>query len=289
MTPHVEVEARRGARAGRACGRGSRRRCGARRRRSRRGPSSSADVGLARLAVDVGACGSWAPILPDAPSTRRARSKPSARAIAAPARRERAPRRRRSGPRHAAAEVARREAARRSAPRRRSAARGWSRRRSRRTPCRRAAPDEQAARASARAARAPRRRRPCSSRCSGANASASAQRASRRRARRRARAPRRVARRRGRARVGDRRRAARRPSLTATAERAVLAVLGLGEQVERDELRRRRPSEATTSSSLGPAKPSMPTSPDDLALGLLHVGVARADDHVDARRSVSVP
>ncbi len=45
---------------------------------------------------------------------------------------------------------------------------------------------------------------------------------------------------------------------------------------------RRRRRAKTTSRSLGPAKPSMPTTSRDLALGLLHVEVSRADDDVDA-------
>ena len=44
-------------------------------------------------------------------------------------------------------------------------------------------------------------------------------------------------------------------------EQAVVSVLGLGQQVERDAARGRRPASATTTSSLGPAMPSMPTAP----------------------------
>ena len=64
-------------------------------------------------------------------------------------------------------------------------------------------------------------------------------------------------------------------------QRAVLAVLGLGEQVERDQLAGRRRSSATTTSSLGPARPSMPTSPTTWRLASGDVRVARARDHVD--------
>ena len=59
------------------------------------------------------------------------------------------------------------------------------------------------------------------------------------------------------------------------------AVLGLGEQVERQRLGVGVRRSAITSRSLGPAKPSIPTRPGHLALGLLDVQVAGADDHVD--------
>ena len=61
-------------------------------------------------------------------------------------------------------------------------------------------------------------------------------------------------------------------------------MLGLGEQVERDagvELGRRLAS-STTSRSLGPGEAVDPDACRELALGLLHVQVAGADDHVDA-------
>ena len=62
-----------------------------------------------------------------------------------------------------------------------------------------------------------------------------------------------------------------------------LAVLGLGEQVERAAPRRRRPSEAITVRSLGPGEAVDADDARHLALGLLHVEAAGADDHVDAR------
>ena len=111
------------------------------------------------------------------------------------------------------------------------------------------------------------RRRPTSCRCSGASASANASAAS--------------SRPRGIRDCRRARRAARRSSLTATTS-DVLAVLGLGAQVERQRARVGARATRSRVRSLGPAKPSMPTTPAHLPLGLLHVEVAGADDHVDA-------
>ena len=57
------------------------------------------------------------------------------------------------------------------------------------------------------------------------------------------------------------------------------AVLGLRAEVEA-RFSRFELSSAITISSLGPAIPSIPTPPDHLALCLLDIAVARADDHV---------
>ena len=67
-----------------------------------------------------------------------------------------------------------------------------------------------------------------------------------------------------------------------------LAVLGLGGQVERSAPRRRRRRRRSRSGRDGPAKPSIPTTPRHLPLGLLDPEAARADDHVD-RGIDSVP
>ena len=72
-------------------------------------------------------------------------------------------------------------------------------------------------------------------------------------------------------------------------QRAVVAVLGLGAEVERDQARGRRSPSATTTSSLGPAIPSIPTRAGDLALGLGDEAVAGAGDRRPPRRCVSVP
>ena len=161
------------------------------------------------------------------------------------------PRRRRGGPRPCAAGSAARTARRRSARRRRWAACGWSRPRSRRTRCPVSAPtNRQPARrtrgASASAAA------PASCRCSGASASANASAASSRRRRSTV------------ASAGARR--ARSSSSAASSlhghhERA-LAVLGLREQVEPPARSGSAPADRITVRSLGPAKPSIPTSPD---------------------------
>ena len=173
----VEVEARRGGPAGRACGRRTRRRCArspapvpssARRRRMSVSPvvrSISAlrrhdDAPFWRASIDS----AWT-------------VKPSARATGAPARASGAGGAVDVHLGHAPAEVARRQRRTRSGPRRRSAARGWSRRRSRRTRCRwrrRRAACRRCAPAGARASA----RAPTSCRCSGANALASASAAS---------------------------------------------------------------------------------------------------------------
>ena len=67
------------------------------------------------------------------------------------------------------------------------------------------------------------------------------------------------------------------------------AVLGLRGEVERDDARRRRRASAITSSSLGPGDAVDPDRPDDLALGLLHVGVARARRSRRPAATVAVP
>ena len=192
-----------------------------------------------------------------APWTRRARESP-----------RRARGRRRAGARraarlagqgyasHAAPERGRREGATGSARRRRWAARGSSRRRSRRRPCRRRAPTNTQPALRTRSASASASS-PTSSRCSGAICSASCSAAPRVRRvdQPAARRPRRSA---GPA------PAARRASATASSsaasgemqpDRAVLAVLGLGQQVERDQLRVGAAAAAITTSSLGPAMP----------------------------------
>ena len=93
------------------------------------------------------------------------------------------------------------------------------------------------------------------------------------------------------AQLGDQRARAR-PAAPASGgagdQQPVVAVLGLGAEVERQPGAARRSPSAITISSLGPAMPSMPTRPDELALRLLHVAVAGADDHVH-RLDVSVP
>ena len=140
--------------------------------------------------------------------------------------------------------------------------------------------DEQAAGATARSAASASTSAPISSRCSGANALASAiacvrvgdvddrergiadgralddELAEHRRER--------VA--------GARRRATRPP------RQAALAVLGLGEHVQRRQLHlllAGMPLRARRADRCGPAKPSMPTTARELALGLLHIQVAR--------------
>ena len=64
----------------------------------------------------------------------------------------------------------------------------------------------------------------------------------------------------------------------------VRAVLGLRAQVGRGPLRRARVR--ITQRSLGPGEAVDPDDPADLPLGLLHVEVAGADDHVDARHAL---
>ena len=242
--------------------------------------ASRRDVGLAGLAGDLGGAAHRRWILPSAPpSTRRGPRSPRRARSRAPAARERARRRRRT---------------RTSAMRRRKwrdgqaggeargavgrqhvvragdvvAERGAARAR-RRTGSRRCA----------RAARAPRRPAPTSCRCSGASASAKRQRGLEVGGRTSTAAPPRRVGQRARARRARRSSATPRPRASpapcsAWASRSSATQLGVGAG--------RR---AITSRSLGPAKPSMPTRAAHLALGLLHVEVAGADDHVDARGS----
>ena len=75
----------------------------------------------------------------------------------------------------------------------------------------------------------------------------------------------------------------------ATRDDRALAVLGLGEQVERDERAGRRPPSATTKHVARPEEAVDPDVAADLPLGLLHVEAAGPGDDVDARRSISVP
>ena len=244
---------------------------------------AQADVGLLRLARSISAVRRHRAghSRARAPSTPRGRSKPSARAIGAPARASAAAAAPMRTSAHAPAEVRAPTAPRRSAPRRRSAARGWSPRRSRRTPSPLAAPTntQPALRTRGASASAPapdelqvlgrerlgERRAPSSSvgdvRRARAAASLVPSRVER--------APRRAS-----------------SSAASSADRAPRSCPRRARPAPAGRARRargRRPRSASTSTSLGPAKPSMPDVAGDLALGLLHVEAARPGDDVDAR------
>ena len=288
--------AARGGRAGRACGRGSRRRSRACRRRVPSSASVKRHVGLARsrarsrrgrvrhLRLSI---------LRACPATRASidsacTSKPSARAIGAPAAASLRRRVRRSAPRPSARRKWRGESAeaKRAAPpvgqhvvgaRDVVAERGRARRR-RRTGSRR----ERDARR-----RAPRRSAPISSQVLGRERVGERERLARVAASTSANARR--------PRSGARRPARSSSAASARAplrgrdrdDQAALAVLGLREHVERRRGRARASpaaSPSTTSRSLGTGEAVDPDRSRELALGLLHVQVARADDHVDAAR-----